>query len=313
MNIVIVGCGFIGHHLATKLHGQGHKVATVDQNNIPYVRKNHMRDEIEFFRLEDGEWSDNFYNGVIVPYFKGEDADVFIQTAAESNAKKFAENFYVHSVYTMTGMAQEIMGHFPSGKSAQYIYLSSSMVYGNFGDDNPDENYPRKPIEPYGIMKSASEEILKHYANLWDMPYTIIRPSAVYGPGDRIDRVISKFIDIAGNNVDPILHINGTHLLDFTYIDDLVDGICLAVGNEKAYNETFNMTGDDPRTIINAAADVIKAFGKGSFIIEDHDKFYPVRGGLNNSKAKRILGYNPQTKLEEGIAKYVRLWERTVR
>jgi UDP-glucose 4-epimerase len=122
----------------------------------------------------------------------------------------------------------------------KFIYMSSSMVYGDFTDD-VKEDAICKPQGQYGIMKLAGEWLVRDYSRRTNLVHTIIRPSAVYGPLDVEDRVISKFLLTAMRG--GVLKINGEkETLDFTYVDDAADGIVAAALSDNTENKTYNIT-----------------------------------------------------------------------
>jgi nucleoside-diphosphate-sugar epimerase len=184
----------------------------------------------------------------------------------------------------------------------KFVYTSSSMVYGDF-QDNTTEDFPCNPLGQYGIMKLAGEWLLKDYSRRTGMAYTIIRPSAVYGPLDVEDRVISKFVTTAIRG--GTLKVKGVNeLLDFTYVDDAADGIAAAVDLDIANNKTYNITKGASHTLLQAAEQAIKLAGKGELQLEPKDQDFPSRAALNIDRAKTDLGFDPKVDIEQGFVKY---------
>ena len=182
------------------------------------------------------------------------------------------------------------------------VYISSSMVYGNFEDDVA-EDAVCKPQGQYGIMKLAGEHLVKDYARRGHFDYTILRPSAVYGPLDVEDRVVSKFMLTAMRG--GVLRVNGSsETLDFTYVDDAADGVVSAALVPAAANQTFNITKSHSVSLLEAARMIIEIVGKGSIELRDKDADFPSRGALNIDRARAVLGYNPQVDVEEGFENY---------
>jgi UDP-glucose 4-epimerase len=184
----------------------------------------------------------------------------------------------------------------------KFIYISSSMVYGDFSDD-VTEDYDCKPQGQYGIMKLAGEWLVKDYARRTNLVYTIIRPSAVYGPLDVEDRVIAKFMLTAMRG--GTLNVNGANeTLDFTYVDDAADGIVAAALSDNTENKTYNITKSHSRTLLEAAQLALKIVGGGTLVVKDRDKDFPSRGSLNIDAARRDFGYDPKVDVEEGFERY---------
>jgi nucleoside-diphosphate-sugar epimerase len=136
-----------------------------------------------------------------------------------------------------------------------------------------------------------------------NLNYVICRPSGVYGPGDMPDRVVSKFFDKAMNDNDITLH-NGSNKVDFTYVDDAVDGIIRSALSSVA-NISFNITAGNATSLQTLADEIIKITNSESEIndIGNHE-LYPMRGTLDIGRAKSLLGYEPKTTLQEGLKKY---------
>jgi UDP-glucose 4-epimerase len=184
----------------------------------------------------------------------------------------------------------------------KFVYISSSMVYGDFTDD-VTEDAICKPQGQYGIMKLAGEWLVKDYTRRDNISHTIIRPSAVYGPLDVEDRVIAKFMLTAMRG--GTLNVNGAgETLDFTYVEDAADGIVGAALSDNTDNKTYNITKSHSRTLLDAANLAVKIAGKGTINVRDKDADFPSRGALNIDAARRDFGYDPKVDVEEGFQKY---------
>jgi nucleoside-diphosphate-sugar epimerase len=187
-------------------------------------------------------------------------------------------------------------------KVERVVYISSSMVYGDF-EDQVTEDSECSPIGQYGIMKLAGEWLVKDYARRTGMEYVILRPSAVYGPLDVEDRVVAKFMLRAMRG--QVLNVNGaSETLDFTYVDDAADGIVAAATRIMARNNTYNITKSHSVSLLEAAEMIVKIVGKGEIECKDKDADFPSRGALCIDRAKIILGYDPKVDVEEGFQKY---------
>ena len=183
--------------------------------------------------------------------------------------------------------------------------LSQSMVYGDFKTKIVDENSQTNPKEIYGTMKLAGEIVTKGISNYYDIPFTIIRPSAVYGPKDMNQRVSQIFINKAVKG--DLIKIHGKNeKLDFTYIDDLVEGVILSSIKQNGINNTFNITNGKGRSLFEFVNILKKYFPQLNFILKNRDTFRPKRGTLSIKKAKKLVGYNPKITLEKGIMNYLK-------
>ncbi len=189
---------------------------------------------------------------------------------------------------------------------SRFVYASSSMIYGDFHDsgaDGIDESHACRPLGQYGIMKLAGEWLVRDYTVRTGMAHTIVRPSAVYGPLDVEDRVISKFLIRAMRGQE--IQVRGAdELLDFTYVGDTADGMVAAVLSDQSVNRTYNITRGRSRTLLEAAQIAVNLAQRGAIKILDPDAAFPSRGQLNISAAERDFGYAPSMDIEQGFRLY---------
>lgn len=190
-------------------------------------------------------------------------------------------------------------------------YISSSMVYGNFSRDENGEVIPAsedddcEPVGIYGSMKLSGEHLVRAYSHRFDIPYTIVRPSAVYGPTDSNRRVTEIFLTNALEGKPLRLDNGGYHELDFTFVEDTARGILLASEHEKGSNETFNITRGEGRSIRELAEVIANLVDGTEMYSEERTVNRPNRGALDISKAREYLNYEPQYSLEDGMKEYV--------
>jgi nucleoside-diphosphate-sugar epimerase len=184
---------------------------------------------------------------------------------------------------------------------SKFVYVSSSMVYGDF-DDDVTEDAPCRPIGQYAIMKLAGEWLVKDYSRRGYFDHIIIRPSAVYGELDVEDRVVSKFLLTAMQG--GVIKVNGANeTLDFTHVDDVADGIVAATLSEHR-NRTYNITKSHSRTLLEAAELAVAIAGQGTIQVHDKDADFPSRGSLNIDAARQDLGFDPQVDIDKGFKRY---------
>ena len=184
----------------------------------------------------------------------------------------------------------------------RFVYISSSMVYGNF-DNDVVESAVCNPEGQYGIMKLAGEWLVKDYARRTGMEVVIVRPSAVYGPLDVEDRVVAKFMLTAMRGGE--LSVNGPdEALDFTYVTDLAAGIVQAALSDSAPGNTYNLTRSHAVTLLEAAKTIVDIVGSGTIRVNDRDLNFPSRGSLNIDAARRDLNFNPTVNIAEGFERY---------
>ena len=189
-------------------------------------------------------------------------------------------------------------------KLNKFVYISSSMVYGDFKKRVAKESDLCSPKEIYGTMKLSGEIITRGLCNFYKIPYSIIRPSAVYGPTDMNNRVSQIFIEKALEGKE--INIQGKkESLDFTYVDDLVNGIILSATSKKGFNETFNITRGKAEKLFSFVKILSKNIDNIKFKVTNRDSFRPIRGTLSITKAKKLLKFKPKYSLEKGLKKYL--------
>jgi nucleoside-diphosphate-sugar epimerase len=306
--LVTGGLGFIGHNVVRVLESFRHEVAIIDNKTnygiIPQAELDYLMLE-RLCRIQTrnitianiaNPFDDNIFKGV----------DVVIHLASFPRQKVVNANPTLGS-RTMSEGLLNLLELSVKHNVKKFVYVSSSMVYGNFGKheffDGLDEATDCRPLGQYGILKLAGEWLVEDYSRHANLNYTIIRPSAVYGPYDVEDRVVSKFLSTAMR--DGVLQVNGEKdELDFTYIDDAAMGIALAAVSEDTLNTTYNITRGQSHTLLDAAELAIKIVGKGSIQINSRDHNFPQRGQLNTIRARSDFGFYPTVDIEEGFQEY---------
>ena len=304
--LVTGGLGLIGHHVVNKLESLGHDVVVTDTRTTYGIIP---QDEIDYLMSERLKKikTDKIYN---IDISNADSIDWLIQKhqpAIVIHMASFPRQKVVNANPAMGArtMMEGLMNLCESAKKhdvSKFLYISSSMVYGDFTDD-VTEDYNCKPQGQYGIMKLSGEHIVKDYSRRNCFSHTIIRPSAVYGPLDVEDRVIAKFMLTAMRG--GTLKVNGaSETLDFTYVEDAADGIVAAALSNNTTNKTYNITKSHSRSLLDAANLAVKIAGKGTIEVKDKDADFPSRGALNIDQARKDFGYDPKVDVEEGFQKY---------
>ena len=182
------------------------------------------------------------------------------------------------------------------------------MVYGDFKKNTVTEDDNLNPKEVYGTMKLAGEIVTKGLCKFYNIPYTIIRPSAVYGPTDMNNRVSQIFIEKALRGQK--INIQGKNeKLDFTFVEDLANGCILAATRKGGQNSIFNITYGKGESLYKFVKILSRYVKNLKFKIKKRDSFRPKRGTLSINKARRLLNYKPHYNLERGIKKYIEFIE----
>ena len=323
---LVGGAGFIGHNLALALVAAGATVEIVDSlqvnNLLSFVGNNEASNRVLYTTMLHQRLE--LLNQANVPVHV-QDArdyhaltrillhikpDTIIQLAAVSHANR--SNKDPHSTFDHSLRTLENALDYSRGNVDHFIYFSSSMVYGNFATGVVTEDVQCEPLGIYGALKFAGEKIVKAYNQVFDLTYTVVRPSALYGERCVSRRVGQIFIEQAIQGKDIIIQGDGSDRLDFTSVHDLVHGIQCVLSRKEARNETFNLTYGSSRSLADMAEIIRKQFPSITVRYEPKDRLTPDRGTLSVEKARSMIGYDPQHPLERGYAQYIN-WYRSLR
>jgi nucleoside-diphosphate-sugar epimerase len=308
--LVTGGLGFIGHNVVAHLEAQGHACVITDTKTtygiIPQAELDYLIAERQTKIKTDRIYSIDIADRDGIAWLIREHRpDIVIHLASFPRQKVVNANPQVGS-QTMSQGLLNLLEASSQGQVQKFVYVSSSMVYGDFVESSIDgihESHPTNPIGQYGIMKLAGEWLTRDYTRRTGMAHTIIRPSAVYGPLDVEDRVVSKFL--LGAMRDGVLNVNGgNECLDFTYVDDTAQGIADAAVSDNTGNTTYNITRGHARSLLQAAELCVTIVGRGHVQIRLPDANFPTRGQLNIQRAQLDFEYRPQVDIEQGFRLY---------
>ena len=305
--LITGGLGFIGSKIIEKLSNDGHSVICVDNKDTYDILTEGQLDKLITWRTRN--W-DNKKVSVIIGDILDRDVclrafksrpDIVIHLATYPRAKIVDEN-PILGIPKVIGTTTNLLWHASNFETKKFVYISSSMVYGDFVDGTKEESNT-KPQNIYGEAKLTGERLTKLFAKRDGLNYNIVRPSGVYGPGDLPDRVVSKFFQKAMNNETIELH-NGENKVDFTYRQDAAYGIIKAASSEVA-NTSFNITAGNATSLRTLAETIIDITGSKSELQDiGMHKLYPLRGTLDIGRAKDLLAYQPQFSLRQGLESY---------
>ena len=316
--LLVGGSGFIGHNLALVLKERGHEPYVVDSlsvNNLLSISDTEIKNKDLYSKILNNRIellnNNNIFfkkidardNDLIKKVYSEINPDIIIHLAAVSHANK--SNKFPHTTFDNSLRTLENTLDFAKNNQTHVIYLSSSMVYGEFNGKSVDEESICNPIGIYGTLKYAGELIVKSYNQVFQMPYTIIRPSALYGERCVSRRVGQIFIENSLQGLEIEINGSGEDKLDFTYIKDFVQGIVLCCENKNSINQIFNLTFGMGRKINELVSVLKNEFPETIIKYKNKEKFMPERGTLKIEKAKNLLGYKPQFKIEKGYIKYI--------
>ena len=316
-NILVTGgSGFVGSHLIKNFFSQTNQDISIDViDNLSSFSKisDQEREKNKIYREKIRYGVNQYYEvdtsnyRLMMEIISSKKYDLIIHLAAMPLAT-VAIKFPSLAFDTIVKGTQNILECVRvSGSESKIIYVSSSMVYGDFVRDGlAYESDPCSPKEIYGSLKYAGEILVSAYAKRYEMNTVICRPSAVYGPGDDNQRVVSSLL-VDALNKRPMKVYNGAEtFLDFTYVDDLAQSL-IAIGmyEKKLYGEIFNVTRGRARSLLELAK-IISSLIPECIIeeVENKEEFRPKRGTLSSEKIKKVTGFESKIDLENSIPLY---------
>jgi nucleoside-diphosphate-sugar epimerase len=321
---LVGGGGFIGHHVAISLRkarAQVHIIDDFGHNNIAIrrrfgistvedgIKESILRERLELFRTER----------IYLHNINASDTRSTLRVLDEIEPSVIVHLAGISSV-ELTDIDPQLAFdcgvrsllnclEWGSHRVERFIYLSSSMVYGNFLSPSVEEGHPRSPINLYGTLKLLGEQMVTSWSKETDLPFAIVRPSALYGPRCISGRIVEKLLTRAIQNAPLTIAGDGSERLDFTYIDDLVEGIGLCIQKPAALGQIFNLTFGQGRTILELVDAIRTHFPQAKVQHCSGNDKRPHRGTLCIQKAVDLLGYSPRFPLERGIEAYL-AWMR---
>lgn len=316
---LIGGAGFIGHNLALALKAHGadpHVIDGLQVNNLGafsnasndanknlyvnfiFERLRLLREaHIPLHVLDARDYH------ALTRCLHEMKADCFVQLAAIAHANRSNKDPYSTFDHSFRTLENALDTARDSG--VHFVYFSSSMVYGNFEGEAVKEDRHCEPLGIYGALKYGGEKLVIAHNQVFNTPYTILRPSALYGQRCVSRRVGQAFIENAIRGKDLTVNGDGSDALDFTYIDDLVQGVLRCIALPGARNQIFNMTYGRARTLNEMSELVREHFPQVKVKHQPRDGLMPERGTLCIDKAKELLGYEPQYPLDKGFVRYI--------
>lgn len=308
MQILITGgAGFIGSTLVDRLV-KDNKILVVDNFNDFYdvkIKEKNVAPNLknDNYKLYRGDICDN---SLMQKIFEENNIDVVVHLAAKCGVRPSldAPLDYVNTNIYGTVNILEKMKQFGVKK---IVFASSSSVYGNCKAEKFSEDLKiSEPISQYAATKSACEQFIYTYSELYDINAVCLRFFTVYGPKQRPDLAISKFVNLIMNNKPIPLYGDGSTMRDYTYIDDIVDGIVQAIGYNKTKYEIINLGGGSPVTLNKMVEVIEEVLSKKAQI-----NHLPMQAGdvektvSDIAKAKKLLNYEPKISFHDGIKKFV--------
>jgi UDP-glucuronate 4-epimerase len=310
--LVTGGAGFIGSHLIERL--LAHEINVVCYDNFdPFydagIKRANLYHAMQHSNFKLIEASILDYT-TLNTCFENYKIDLVIHLAAKAGVRPSIADpmSYYETNVDGTLNVLEAMKHHSVKKM---VFASSSSVYGNNAKvPFSESDFVDHPISPYAASKKAAELICHTYHHLYGFDIFCMRFFTVFGPRQRPDLAIHKFAELILNEQTLPIYGDGSSSRDYTYIEDIIDGLMKAIDNLNGYN-IFNLGESRTITLLQMVESVQKHIGKKAKI-----NSLPMQLGdvlttfADISKAKEILGYNPSWSFDEGIKKFIE-WKRS--
>jgi len=305
--IVTGTAGFIGFHLAKRLLEQNHKVIGIDNLNDYYdpnlkLSRNAILEQHNNYTFHKADLAD--YESIL-QICKNSNPEQIIHLAAQAGVRYSLENpwTYVRSNELGTLNIFEAARHTNIKK---IVYASSSSVYGGnekipFSEDDPTDH----PVSLYAATKKSNEGLAHAYSHLYDITAIGLRFFTVYGPWGRPDMAPWIFTQNILNDIPIRVFNNGKMQRDFTFIQDIVDGITQAMHTDLK-TQLFNLGNDDPVELLDFIKVIEKALDKKAILnLEPMQPGDVVRTYADLTKSRKLLNYDPKTNIKEGMKQTV--------
>lgn len=306
MRYVVTGsAGFIGRHVCAELLEHGHDVVGVDAFT-DYYDTSFKRANAAWLEAREG------YRGVetdlatteLDPLFDG--ADAVIHLAAQPGVRlSWADYFHVY-VECNISASHRVLEAVRRVGVPRLVLASSSSVYGNAPEYPTTEDAPTRPFSPYGVTKLAMEHLAGAYAENWKLPVVILRYFTVYGPGQRPDMAMHRFIERAVAGEPVTVYGDGKQVRDFTYVSDVAAATVAAATSDVPPGAVCNIAGGSSSTINEVLRLVSESVGRTVVTRPEPEQPGDVRiTGGSIDRARRLLGWEPAVPLEEGVKRQV--------
>lgn len=317
--LITGGAGFIGSSLSEELIKEGNKVVAIDNFcdfYNPTIKENNVKELIKNsnFKLYRNDIRDR---ETVKRIFEENNIDIVMHLAAMAGVRPSIENPVLYQEVNCMG-TQNILEEMKEHNVKNLVMASSSSVYGNCKEIPFREDMVVDfAISPYAATKKANEVMTHVYHKLFDINVIMLRFFTVYGPKQRPDLAINKFTRLMLEDKEIPMFGDGTTSRDYTYIDDIVDGIiksCNYVVNNKNVYAILNLGNSSPvslKEMINTIGQVVG--------VEPKIKQLPMQPGdvdrtfADISKAKKLIGYNPKTSFKEGIERFIKWYKENIK
>lgn len=317
--LVTGGAGFIGSHLCEALLRRGDDVFALDnfndfydpaikRGNVSTIEETASLDKHGSFQLVEGDHRDQ---DLLRRLFESTDLDAVVHLAAMAGVRPSLEAPLLYEDVNVRGTIM-LLEELKARPQTRFVFASSSSVYG--GNTNvpfkETDDIPH-PVSPYAATKRAGELMAYTYHHLYDIPTTCLRFFTVYGPRQRPEMAIHKFVRATFEGTPIPFFGDGTTRRDYTYVDDIIDGVVRSLDRCEGY-EIYNL-GESQTTTLDELVAAIGAACGSEPVLER----LPMQPGdvlvtyADVSKARERLGYQPSTTIEQGLAAFLHWYRDT--
>jgi UDP-glucose 4-epimerase len=302
MRSLVTGCtGFIGSHLTEKLLREGHEVIGIDCFTDYYSRE--IKENNIQKALSDKNFT--FLEKDIINLSTFPDVDYVFHQAAQAGVRaSWGKSFEIYTENNIL-VTQKLLEYYKDRNLKKFVFASSSSIYGNTDELPISEDTHKKPFSPYGVTKLAAENLCLLYYMNYGTPTVSLRYFTVYGPRQRPDMGINKFVHAVLNEDRIEVYGDGNQTRDFTFISDVVEANLLAAYSD-VIGEYFNIGGGSRISVNDLLKLIEKVVGK-----DIHIKYIEMQKGdvqhtfADVTKAEKMIGYKSVIGIEQGIIKYV--------
>jgi UDP-glucuronate 4-epimerase len=307
--LVTGGAGFIGSHVAEKLLARGDEVVVLDNFNDFYdpAIKRANAALLKRAKIVTGDIRDE---ALVAKVFADGKPDAVVHLAAMAGVRPSLKDPLHYSDVNIRGTLV-LLEEIRKRPETRFVFASSSSVYGDRGKvPFREDDDIHRPVSPYAATKRAGELLAYTHHHLYGIPTTCLRFFTVYGPRQRPEMAIHKFVDAVHRRKMIPFFGDGSTRRDYTYVDDVVDGVLRALDRCQGY-EIYNL-GESATTSLTELVGLIREATGVEPILE----FHPLQAGdvlvtcADISKARERLGYDPRTPVREGIARFVDWYRR---
>jgi UDP-glucuronate 4-epimerase len=306
--VVTGGAGFIGSHVVRKLLERKDVQITCIDSFDPFYRR-----QLKLLNIEGFEKHHNFFlrdidldNVTVTELHQAipQPVDVVVHLAAKAGVRPSITHPMAYQHTNILG-TQKMLEFAVEKKVPQFVFASSSSVYGENEKAPWTEDETPLPISPYAMTKQSGEMAGHVYQKLFGLRFIALRFFTVYGPGQRPDLAIHKFTKALMKGEPLTVFGDGSTSRDYTYVDDIVQGVVAAIDYTGSPFEIINLGNNYAVPLKDLIAQLETVTGKKAQIEQQPEQPGDLRQTCADvSKAQRLLNYQPQTKLEDGLRRF---------